>query len=74
MGQIIERIARAITIADGDDPDGRTGSLLNEGEVWWQHRIPHARAAIAELRDILNLTNNSSLNYTADELDDELRE
>jgi len=74
MSQIIERVARAITIADGDDPDENAGSLLNEQEVWWHHRIPLARAAIAELVNILNTTSNSSLNYTADELQAELDE
>ena len=51
MTEMIERVARAITVAEGDDPDGKTGSLLNEGEVWWQHRIPQARAAIEAMRE-----------------------
>ena len=64
MGEMIERVARAITVAEGDDPDGGTGSLLNEGEVWWQHRIPQARAAIEAMREPTKEI--SAMSYCAD--------
>lgn len=51
MSEMIERVARAITIIEGDDPDGHTGSLVNNYELWWEHRIPKARAAIEAMRD-----------------------
>lgn len=50
MPDIVEIVARAITVAEGDDPDGHTGSLLNNCELWWEHRIPQARAAIAAIK------------------------
>jgi hypothetical protein len=64
MTDLIERVARAITIAEGDDPDGHTGSLLNNYELWWEHRIPQARAAIAAMRE---LPGNPGPRYTAGE-------
>lgn len=47
----LEQVARAIAKASGDDPEGLTGSLLNEDERYWQQYIPQARAAVESLRD-----------------------
>jgi hypothetical protein len=78
MGMIIERVTRAI--ADNQHQswlyDDKLCAMCRPDAVAdnRRHLEAAARAVIAELRDILNMTSNSSLNYTADELDAELRE
>lgn len=51
MIDMVERVARAIARASNDDPDGLTGSLLNEDERYWQHYVKQARAAIEAMRE-----------------------
>lgn len=72
MSDIIERVAKAIFDAGMSMHAPASWDKCNEGQR--QNVRRQARAAIRELRDILNMTNNSRLNYTADELDQELRE
>jgi 3-deoxy-D-manno-octulosonic acid (KDO) 8-phosphate synthase len=72
MSEIIDRVAKAIFEAGMSMHAPQSWEKCNEGQRNNVRR--QARAAISELRDILNITNNSSLNYTADELDAELRE
>lgn len=48
---MIERVARAIAEASGEDPDGPTGSLLNEGQLIWQQYAAPARAAIEAMAE-----------------------
>jgi hypothetical protein len=50
----VEHVARAITAAEGVDPDlpcYGMGKQIPAGEVWpaWRVRIPRARAAIAAI-------------------------
>jgi hypothetical protein len=68
MGEMTNRVARAI----GACYDGYADPV--ETPHNWARATEAARAAIEAMRDYLNITNNSSLNYTADELDAELRE
>lgn len=49
MSEKLEQVARAIAKASNDDPDGLTGSLLNENERYWEHYVSLALAAIQEL-------------------------
>lgn len=51
MSEMVERVARALAVSFGDDPDGYTGSLLNEDQRWWEHYVEHAKAAIDAVRE-----------------------
>jgi hypothetical protein len=46
---MIERVARALTIYDGSDPDGRTS--IADRPKRWMLMIEDARAAIAAMRE-----------------------
>jgi hypothetical protein len=56
MNEMVERVARAICVADGVDPDmlcSGLGNIIPEGETWtaWRVREKQARAAIAAMRE-----------------------
>lgn len=71
MSDIIDGVAMALRRVNAHDPE--EGMLphdkFSEADI---RRL--ACAALTELTFILRKTNNSSLNYTADELEAELRE
>lgn len=50
MNEMIERVARAICKADGQDPD-HEGELTDEGTFQWQSYVTDARAAIEAMRE-----------------------
>lgn len=51
MADLIELLARSFALAGHEDPNEKTGSLLNPDQVIWQDYVPHARAALETLRD-----------------------
>ena len=44
--ELVEKVARAIIEADGNDPDL---CLDDDGEPWWKDYTPNARAVLASL-------------------------
>ncbi len=52
IGKDLERLARALAVSFGDNPDEPTASLLNEGEVRWHEYVGHVRAVLEELKKL----------------------
>ena len=46
MNEMVERVARAICVSDGEDPDGK----ICTGDAFWMWYVPNVRTAIATLR------------------------
>lgn len=75
MGKMTECVARAIAGELGRELPQQINEFTTvEYSDAPIYVVDLARAAIEAMRDYLNITNNSSLNYTADELSEELRE
>jgi hypothetical protein len=51
MMDMVERVARAICIADGQDPDHESADPFDEGAKLWTTNIGVARAAIEAMRE-----------------------
>lgn len=50
MSEMVKRVARAIALGMGENPDENVGSLLDENKVIWQDYEKAARSAIEALR------------------------
>lgn len=76
MSMIIERVARTIFEVSAPYADHccLTTPDFDKCKGCAEIAISQARAALADLRDVFNITNNSSLNFAADELQAELDE
>lgn len=59
---MVERVARAICLADGEDPDERCEDWMREFSGWRGY-VESARAAIAAMRDYMEAKHGHSSRY-----------
>lgn len=51
MNEMIERVSRALCIADGCNPDHQSNDPLDDGQLLWTTYAKDARAAIEAMRE-----------------------
>jgi hypothetical protein len=64
--EIIERAARAICAAGGQDPDARVNIVGAPDRALWEAYIPEARAAVAAMREPTEAMLNAAFKAEAD--------